>query len=321
MENIAHIVAPRGDHTQTIIFLHGRDSIASEFAEEFFESQASDDRTLPEIFPTTRWVFPTSKIRNSARFETPMSQWFDMWSVENHLEKNETQIEGLRESVKEILDLIRTEAVLISPDRIILGGISQGCATAIHTLLYGGIRLGGFIGLSSWLPFEAEITTAMADNLEWSVVREGFRNRLHYSHETLNTLTDQAETTSVLSDLSSDFVLETPVFLSHSWDDDVVPIGNGKKLCTTLEKLGMVVSWKQYEDGGHWVNEPQGVDDIVSFIHSCRRVQLDKEVVSNITASTPVPEQVVPKPAVSQRATLASSTPGLSPLPNSGSSM
>jgi lysophospholipase II len=275
MENAAHIVAPCGDHTKTIILLHGRDSVASEFAEEFFESQASDDRTLPEIFPTTRWVFPTSKIRNSARFEAPMSQWFDMWSVENPSEKNEIQIDGLRESVQEILALIRTEAVSISPDRIILGGISQGCATAIHTLLYGGIRLGGFIGLSSWLPFEPEITTTMADNMAWSIVG----NRLHYSHKMLNTPTDQAETTSVLSELSSTFVLETPVFLSHSRDDDVVPIANGKTLSMTLEKLGMVVSWKQYEDGGHWVNEPQGVDDIVLFIHSCRRVQLDEEVI------------------------------------------
>ena len=262
MENVAHIVAPCGNHTQTIILLHGRDSIASEFAEEFFESQASDDRTLLEIFPTTRWVFPTSKIRNSARFETPMSQWFDMWSVENPSEKNEIQIDGLRESVKEILDLIRTEAALISPDRIILGGISQGCATAIHALLYGGIRLGGFIGLSSWLPFEPEITTTMADNMAWSMVG----NSLHYSRKMLNIPTNQAETTSVLSELSSTPVLETPVFLSHSQDDDVVPIANGKKLSTSLEKLGMVVSWKPYQDGGHWVNEPQGVDDMVAFI-------------------------------------------------------
>ncbi len=262
MENATHIVAPHRDHTQTIILLHGRDSIASEFAEEFFESQASDNRTLPEMFPTTRWVFPTSKIRNSARFEAPMSQWFDIWSVENHLEKSEIQIDGLRESVKEIVNLIMTEAALISPDRIILGGISQGCATAIHALLYGGIRLGGFIGLSSWLPFEPEITTTMADNMAWSMVG----NQLHYSCKILDTPTDQPETTSVHPNLSSNFVLETPVFLSHSQDDDVVPIANGKKLSTTLEKLGMVVSWKQYKDGGHWINEPQGVDDIVSFI-------------------------------------------------------
>jgi predicted esterase len=219
--------------------------------------------------------FPASKNRNSARFEAPMSQWFDMWSVENHLEKNEIQIDGLRESVKEILDVIQTESVLISPDRIILGGISQGCATAIHTLLYGGIRLGGFIGLSSWLPFETVITTTMADNMASSIVG----NKLHYSHKLLNTPRDQAESTSVFSDLSSNFALETPVFLSHSRDDDVVPIANGEKLSTTLEKLGMVVSWKQYEDGGHWVNEPQGVDDIVLFIHSCRRFQLDEAVI------------------------------------------
>jgi lysophospholipase-2 len=136
---------------------------------------------------------------------------------------------------------------LISPDRIILGGISQGCATAIHALLYGGIRLGGFIGLSSWLPIEPEITTTIADNLAWSMVG----NRLQYSHKMLNTPTNQAETTSVLSDLSSTSVLDTPVFLSHSRDDDVVPIANGEKLSTTLERLGMTVSWRPYEDGGH----------------------------------------------------------------------
>lgn len=94
-------------------------------------------------------------------------------------------------------------------------------------------------------------------------------DRLHYSHKMLTTTKDQAESILDLSDLSSTSVLETPVFLSHSQDDEVVPIANGKKLSTTLTKLGMLVSWKGYEDGGHWVNEPQGVDDIVSFIHSC----------------------------------------------------
>jgi lysophospholipase II len=147
------------------------------------------------------------------------------------------QIDGLRESVKEILNLIRTMAVLISPDRIILGGIGQRCASAIPTLLYDGIRLGGFIGLSSWLLFELE-ATKMADNTAWSIVG----NRLHYSRKLLNTPTDQEETTSVLSDPDSKSALETPVFLSHSRDDDVVPFANGKKLSTTLENLGMEVS-------------------------------------------------------------------------------
>jgi len=41
-----HTVAPIAAHTHTVIFLHGRDSNATEFAPEFFESQASDDRTM-----------------------------------------------------------------------------------------------------------------------------------------------------------------------------------------------------------------------------------------------------------------------------------
>ena len=135
-------------------------------------------------------------------------------------------------------------------------------------LLYGGIRLGGFIGLSSWLPFQPEVTTTMADNMQWSLVG----NKLQYSHKTFNAPTGPAGTTSAPSVSSTGSVLETPVFLSHSADDDIVPLADGKKLSTTLEDIGMVVSWKQYEDGGRWVNEPQGVDDIVSFIHSCHRV-------------------------------------------------
>jgi lysophospholipase II len=62
-----YVVLPQQKHSHTVILLHGRDSNASEFAGEFLESQASDGRILPEVFPTIKWVFPTSKLRNSAR--------------------------------------------------------------------------------------------------------------------------------------------------------------------------------------------------------------------------------------------------------------
>ncbi len=125
-----------------------------------------------------------------------MSQWFDMWSVENLSEKAEIQLDKLRESVMEILDLLQTEATLICPDRMILGGISQGCATAIHTLLYGGVQLGGFVGLSSWLPFEPEITNTIADNMTRGTVEK----RLVYSRKLLNARMEkrQHQSTSTL---------------------------------------------------------------------------------------------------------------------------
>jgi len=66
---------------------------------------------------------------------------------------------------------------------------------------------------------------------------------------------------------SSELAFKTPVFLSHSKDDNVVPWQNGDMLWWRLEEdLGMEVEWRLYEDGGHWVNEPRGVDDIVGFL-------------------------------------------------------
>lgn len=231
-----YMIDPLQEHTHTIIFVHGRGSIATEFASELFESQTSDGRALPEIFPTFKWVFPSLKMRMSARFGTELSQWFDIWSVEQPEERKELQVEGLRESIEYILDVVHNHAG-VSPEKIFLAGISQGCATAIHALLHGSTRLGGFIGLCSWLPFQDELSTLTA---------------ALPVHQNI-----------------SEAALATPIFLSHSLDDDVVPIKNGTMLFHGLRLLGMKdVTWKAYINGGHWVNEPQGVDDIVKFLNS-----------------------------------------------------
>lgn len=259
MESSPQVVLPLASHTHTIILLHGRDSTAAEFAPEFFESQASDGRTLPEIYPTIKWIFPTSKLRNSKQFDTEISQWFDIWSVEEPLEQKELQLQGLRESVGDILEIVRSEVDLLSPDKVILGGISQGCATAIFALLCGKIRLGGFVGFCSWLPFREDIAT-ISQNWEK-------KDRMDRVRRILGNPDGMSNNLPGLSDLSENLALETPIFLSHSRDDPVVPITNGQDLCKTLEQMGLQVKWNEYEDGGHWVNEPKGVDDIVTFLN------------------------------------------------------
>lgn len=252
-----HVVDPSKRHTHTVILLHGRDSTASEFASEFFESQASDDLTLPETFPSIKWVFPCSNLRNSARFETALSQWFDMWSVENSSERREGQVEGLNESIFEIVEVVRSEAQLVGGvERVILGGISQGCATAIHALICGGIRIGGFIGISSWLPFQEPIEDICRQYVNPTGRIQAIRALFFDPSAFLTALH--------LNNSSNPF--STPAFLSHSKDDDVVPIKNGERLHQGLRTLSIPVTWKEYEDGGHWVNEPQGVDDLVEFI-------------------------------------------------------
>lgn len=246
----AHIVNPREGHahTHTIIFLHGRDSTNDEFADEFFESEASEPagqpRTLRDLFPTIRWVFPAAPILRSARFDTDMSQWFDMWSVEDPTEQSVIQHEGLRRSVADVLAVMASEEAIIQdrPRSIFLAGISQGFATVVAAFFAGaGARtsLAGLVGLCSWMPLGG------ADELVRVIV--------HGSGAA-------ATGTLALPDTSS-----MPIFLSHSADDDVVPVQNGRALRDVLGN-SQAVEWHEYEDGGHWINEPQGVDDIASFL-------------------------------------------------------
>ncbi|CAJ2503324.1 Uu.00g107180.m01.CDS01 [Anthostomella pinea] len=217
MAGTIYTVKPKAGHTHThtVIFLHGRDSDCNEFASELFESEASESecgpnggRTLPDIFPSIKWVFPGAPTIKSQRFDTDMSQWFDM-------------------CMARIISVVAAEENILPKNKIFLAGISQGFATAIATYLANEHNehgeFAGLIGLCSWLPI---------------------------TQNTQNTTLSH----------------KTPIFLGHSKDDDVVPIKNGRGLRDSLIGRGLQVHWKEYEDVGHWINEPEGVDDMVAFM-------------------------------------------------------
>lgn len=273
------IVAPSGDsHTHTVIFLHGREDFGSDLARYFFDSKSSDGRSLMDIYPSMRWVFPTAKLRYSAqrhfefssssfaealKGEEIISQWFDVWDINTPDFKQDLMIPGLGESIRQILNIITEEAQEVPIERIILGGISQGCATAILTLLSSGITLGGFIGWCSWLPFQKNI--------------ECLPNGCHTSKDDIaqhvRTILqipakENAKSDDNMTNLegSPSSISRTPVFLAHSRDDEIVPFAQGQELRQTIELLGHDVIWKDYEDGGHWIQPKHGVDDMVAFL-------------------------------------------------------
>ncbi|KAI1467711.1 phospholipase/Carboxylesterase [Daldinia caldariorum] len=234
MPTDSFVVEPkRGyEHTHTVILLHGRGSTSQEFSSEFFESEASEPkgqpRTLPDLFPTIRWVFPSSPLIYSTRFECMESQWFDMWSTEEPNDRPEIQAAGLRRSIEMVTSVIAEEETKISRDKIFLGGISQGFAVAYAAYEMGENGLAGLIGFSSWAPLPA--LSLIATN---------------------NTIQQEP----------------TNVFLGHCKDDAVIPIKEGRSLRDTFaRRAGTVVEFHAYEDGGHWINEPQGVDDIAAFL-------------------------------------------------------
>ncbi|KAL8903876.1 MAG: hypothetical protein Q9171_007246 [Xanthocarpia ochracea] len=238
-----HIIQPIKSHHHTIIALHGRGSNGPDFADDLSEDKSSKGMTIAEHFPHSKWIFPSSPKRHSTIFQEDMDQWFDIYSLTDPSTQEELQIEGLRDSIKHILDIISKEVESVPPSNIVLLGISQGCATAIHALLAGQYRLGAFIGIAGWMPFHkhiADLSKLYGDTLQLTSTS---RSQTNYA---------------------------TPALLCHCTDDDIVEINLGHQLCDALMApgLNMDITFKEFAKGGHWIPAPVGFDAIVDFLRS-----------------------------------------------------
>lgn len=150
------VVQPAGAHTHSIILLHGRGSNAERFGIELLAARSSANKTLAEHFPSARFIFPTAKKRRSTVLKrVPINQWFDNFSLEDPSQRQHLQYDGLKETSEFVTKLVVQEADVVGLQRVIIGGLSQGCAAALHILLNleGQVAMAGFVGMSGWLPF------------------------------------------------------------------------------------------------------------------------------------------------------------------------
>lgn len=58
-----------------------------------------------------------------------MDEWFDIYSLTDPTQREELQVEGIRDSVTYLRDIVREEADIVTSERVILLGLSQGSAT------------------------------------------------------------------------------------------------------------------------------------------------------------------------------------------------
>ncbi|XXH01201.1 Putative rhomboid protease [Hypoxylon texense] len=286
------VVAPLDPrhHTHTLIFLHGRGDTSANMTDALLRwSRNSRRRSLVDVFPTVRWVFPQAEARlvqssvpaslggkgggegEEEEKETVWPQWFDIWNILDMSDSEELQAPGLRDSVASIRRIVRNEARKVGGlDRVLLSGISQGGATAVHALLHLGAvaaedappeklaeprvvvdldeppppaRLGGLLCFSCWLPFPG--------------------GTLDETREVIGLDDDDG---GLVREKGDEIVRHTPAFLGHCADDPVVFPEYGRLLRDELRGFGMEVEWNEYPDGGHWLNSPQGVDDVVEFL-------------------------------------------------------
>ncbi|KAJ6593251.1 Alpha/Beta hydrolase protein [Mycena capillaripes] len=269
------VVSPTGIHTHSIILLHGRGSNAERFGLELLKAETSDSgQTLAAHFPGFKFIFPTAKKRRAAIFNrTPINQWFDNHSLEEPLERQHLQYDGLRETSTFVHGLINQEAQLVGVERVIIGGLSQGCAASLHVLLNfqpdNGALL-GFVGMSGWLPFAETFvgdgdddhifSTALADDVDAGA------NMLRLQLDAANTARDITSLPphNLAMNKPPAFV-RTPIFLGHGKHDEKVVVKLGEQARDVLQHLGCDVQWREYDEG-HWYKVPEQIDDLVVWL-------------------------------------------------------
>ncbi|KAI0419676.1 phospholipase/carboxylesterase [Xylaria grammica] len=278
---LTYVVEPTTQHSHTLILLHGLGSNGKKFGQEFLETgKTSSGKTFPDLLPGARFIFPTAKRRRSSAFgRRKITQWFNIARLPDPAYRKETQLQGLAESAVEIRELLRQEIQVagIPPSNIILGGISQGCAMSLSVLLSLEYPLGGYFGMSGYLPFQQDMEDAIKKE---DISDDGEDNPFAASDEDSQPQDPAVRAFNFERDLlcidapqdatphQNETAVSTPIFLGHGDVDEKKPHGLGEAAARTMRAAGYNVEWKLYPGLGHWYRIPDEIDDIVEFIRS-----------------------------------------------------
>lgn len=131
----------------TVIWLHGLGADGHDFVDIVPELH------LPEAL-AVRFIFPHAPVRPvSLNGGLPMRAWFDLYDL---TAESKIDNEGILESNAALHALIKHEIEQgIPAEHIVLVGFSLGGALALYSGLVYPKRLGGIIGLSTFLPATA----------------------------------------------------------------------------------------------------------------------------------------------------------------------
>jgi len=136
------IIMPTAEHKGTVIFLHGLGDTGHGWSAGF--------ETIKE--PNLKYIFPTASVKSvSLNAGFPMPSWFDIYSLDHTGNEDE---QGIKQAAADLLELVDKEASesKLPLNKIMIGGFSQGGATALYAAATTQKQLGGLIALSAWLP-------------------------------------------------------------------------------------------------------------------------------------------------------------------------
>ena len=162
----------------------------------------------------------------------------------------------------------------IPPERIFIGGIGQGAAVAVHVLLYGGIKLGGLIGIDAWLPFATAIDDVTRDP-----------SLLLRLHSTLNKEVGEWIDTETLSD-------HFPQARTHPSDTPLLLLYSNERAFSCTEAMFDFLERHNFEElsrekyctGENEIFTPESIDHIAAFIDTAMNTPAGQNA-SSVSAS------------------------------------
>ncbi|KND87748.1 Acyl-protein thioesterase 1 [Tolypocladium ophioglossoides CBS 100239] len=215
----------KGEHTATVIFCHGLGFTAHSWA--IYVEGWRRNGELDGV----RWVLPNGPTRSlTANAGMDMTAWFDIKVFDGTPEalRRDEDIASITASKDYVQSLIQREIDAgVPPERIILGGFSQGAVVASFAGLTFPQKLGGIVLLSSWLP-----------------TADTFRDYIPEEHDNR----------------------DTHVFMGHGVEDRLVIPAMGKKSFDDIGAMGFSnVKWEVYPGMEH-TTCPDELEDVELFI-------------------------------------------------------
>lgn len=265
------IMEPSAEHKETWIILHGRGDKADTFAQGFMgilNMPLPDDRTLQQHLPHVRFMFPTASHRRARVFNcATITQWFDIYSW-NSTERMEWQVRGLRETTAWINELVERESEVVGAQNVVVGGLSQGCASAlIWNLLWKGEKIRCVFGMSGWLPFRhvLDLYQPKAQSTAHAEEADVFERKDNSNEDPYKAAVTALCQELELEPIEADTGKSTPIFLGHGLVDEKVDIQRGRESAQCLLGLGCDIQWTEYERLTHWFHG-QELMDVLQFV-------------------------------------------------------
>lgn len=213
------ILSATAKHTATIIFLHGLGDTGHGWASGIGAIRPPFAKV---ICPTA----PTMPVTLNSGFRMP--SWFDLKSLDASANEDEEGIKKAAESVHRLIEA--EEAAGIRPERILIGGFSQGGALALYSAFTYSKKLAGVVALSCWLPLHKQFPGYAVGNKDTPILQ------CHGDCDPLVPYKWGQMTASILKQFASNVEFNTYRGLAHSSNpEEIADMKEFVAKCVTAE--------------------------------------------------------------------------------------